>query len=586
MRYTATLAALVAAVAAGKGERTFAVLRFQGNEPLTEGRGDPIVNFGVPSGHVHTFQGANGISLTSTGDDLKKSSCTTANIEGDMSAYWVPTLFFHDEAAGTFEKVEMFYMSVYYFFDNTDDKIVAFPDNLQMLAGEPTRKDAPATAKNILANGLKDNPAIQPVGWTCPRSGEAGQRPDAYPKGSNGLTAGMANYRTEKVGSVTIEKESGEGVGFPDARCDGYASPLRADIHFPSCYNPEKGPTDYKNNVAYPNEVNGRLNCPPGWLHMPHLFYEMYWNTPKFDGRWTPGNGKQPFILANGDQKGYSLHADFLNGWDSNVLQNIIDNCNAGTAGMDKCPGVKKKPEPAQACKAPNPHPETIAGVLKNLPGNNPWYGFGGAGGAGSGTADLNPSNPQQSANSNPQPSANSNPQPSPSPEAKAAEIATGAGSGAKAVADPAPSDPSPSPAAPSPSPSPSPSPAPAPAQESGKDNPKHKQSVRPSSAAGELEGWKYAGCYEDNSERVIHGVKFPKLESHTNDACVKYCNANKYTVAGMENGAQCFCGMEVLGATKIDDSRCSSACEGKPSTMCGGSWALTVYSTNGSAKP
>jgi hypothetical protein len=31
-----------------------------------------------------------------------------------------------------------------------------------------------------------------------------------------------------------------------------------------------------------------------------------------FASRWTPGQGKQPFVLANGDPTGYSLHADFV----------------------------------------------------------------------------------------------------------------------------------------------------------------------------------------------------------------------------------------------------------------------------------
>ncbi len=108
----------------------------------------------------------------------------------------------------------------------------------------------------------------------------------------------------------------GSGTGFPDKNCDGYASPLRADIHLPSCYNPAKGVQNYKENMDYP--TNGK--CPSGWKHVPHMFYEVYWNTPKFQDRWTPGQGKQPFVLANGDPTGYSLHADFINGWNQRLF--------------------------------------------------------------------------------------------------------------------------------------------------------------------------------------------------------------------------------------------------------------------------
>lgn len=114
MQIITILATLVTASIAAKEEQTFAVLRFQGDGPVTEGRVDPVVNPGRPSGHVHTFQGASGISSTSTGEDLMRSSCSTANIEGDMSAYWAPSLYFHDLEADTFEKVKLYYMNVYY----------------------------------------------------------------------------------------------------------------------------------------------------------------------------------------------------------------------------------------------------------------------------------------------------------------------------------------------------------------------------------------------------------------------------------------------------------------------------------------
>lgn len=97
--------------------------------------------------------------------------------------------------------------------------------------------------------------------------------------------------------------------------CDGYASPLRADIHFPSCYNPTVGLDDYENNMQFPSSAGttgGKQNCPEGWIHTPHIFYEVYWNTPLFAGLWEQGQGSQPFILSNGDRTGYSLHADFV----------------------------------------------------------------------------------------------------------------------------------------------------------------------------------------------------------------------------------------------------------------------------------
>lgn len=613
MRYTTIVASLAATVAAvkvlkDKGERTFAVLNFQGGA-VTEGRVDPIVNPGGPAGHVHTFQGASGISSTASGKSLKESSCSTANIEDDMSAYWAPSVYFHDRANNSFEKVKLNYMKVYYFFEPSDDDIKAFPTGLQILAGNASLKTPPATAKNVILNGLDD--PIQPVQFTCPRSKESKESgPRLYPENSNGMSAGMGVLNSE-------QKESGEGAGFPGANCDGQYSPLRADIHFPSCYDPSKKLEDYQNNMAYPTDVKGKHNCPPGWIHVPHLFYELYWETPKFASRWTPGKDPQPFCLSNGDCKGYSLHADFLAAWDESTLQKIIDYCRTGNGGMDKCDDVIKKPEGAK-CTVPNPFPETIDGTMKNLPGNNAWYDFN-TQGAGSGSSDPKPSldtkaNPQPAAEvkPDPQPAAEVKPNPQPAvnvkavpqpaanvnadsqpaadaqPEPKAQDVAQQPGAGgAKAVAAPAPS----------PTPAPGPSPVvtswvtswvttfttvTAPSNTVGADA-SRKQSVGP---AGELEGWKHAGCFRDNANRVIIGDKFPKLDGVTNENCIKHCKTKGFTVAGTENGGQCFCGKEVADPEKLDQGECSSSCQGAPSSMCGGTWALTVYSANGSIKP
>src|SRR5271170_389153 len=49
-------------------------------------------------------------------------------------------------------------------------------------------------------------------------------------------------------------------------------------------------------------------------------------------------------MLSNGDTTGYSLHADFTNGWDSpSILQSVADQCNADNAdgNMQDCPPLR-----------------------------------------------------------------------------------------------------------------------------------------------------------------------------------------------------------------------------------------------------
>jgi hypothetical protein len=150
-------------------------------------------------------------------------------------------------------------------------------------------------------------------------------------------------------------------------------------IHFPSCYNPQAGLDDYRTNMAYPSKSGrGKVDCPAGWIHTPHLFYEVYWSTTKFASRWKPDQKSQPFILSNGDRTGYSLHADFISGWREDVLQQIIDNCDTGDRGMDKCPGLIGGLNDKHAiCTIPSPVDEVIDGKLQALPGNNPPTGWG-----------------------------------------------------------------------------------------------------------------------------------------------------------------------------------------------------------------
>lgn len=251
-------------------------------------------------------------------------------------------------------------------FEPTDDEIKPFPVGLKMVIGNATTRTPPA-----FGGGSNLDPGagtIQPVQFTCPRSG---YNPPSYPAGSDGSSAGMQD-----------PNNLGAGAGFPLYPCDGYASPLRADIHFPSCYNPAVGLDDYKNNMAWPTSSNGKQNCPSGYTHVPHIFYELYWNTPLFDKLWTPDGKKQPFVLANGDRTGYSLHADFISGWDLNTLQTIIDTCDAGDVGMDKCPTIPGGLNTANDCKIVSPitEPLSLTKAMDALPGTNPLSGWGVAG--------------------------------------------------------------------------------------------------------------------------------------------------------------------------------------------------------------
>lgn len=136
----------------------------------------------------------------------------------------------------------------------------------------------------------------------------------------------------------------------------------------------------YPTNVWNSTLMMWKQNCPSGFIHVPHLFFELYWNTIDFADRWTSFQGDQPFTLSNGDLSGCSAHGDFMAAWNTTILQHIIDTCDAGDIGMDQCAGITVR-DASTECHAPSPIDEVITGNLTALPGNNPPVGWGMGGG-------------------------------------------------------------------------------------------------------------------------------------------------------------------------------------------------------------
>ncbi|KAK3366513.1 hypothetical protein B0H63DRAFT_405492 [Podospora didyma] len=391
MLYLIRLAVFACLVVSMKEKSTFSVLHFYGNGPLTTCRADPIVYPGVPASHVHLIMGGSNFGLNTSGESLRQSRCTTARPKADLSAYWVPQLYFLDPASRALEAVKLYYMNVYYFFERTNDNIKAFPMGLYMVSGDPSLRSVPLKSGDVNMDPSKG--PIQPASVTCPR---IDYDPPSWPVGSDGSTAGIQS-----------KMNIGEGIGFPLQICDKQYSPMRMDIHFPSCYNPQAGLTNYKSNVQFPvDNNNGGHDCPPGWIHMPHIFYEVYWDTTTYTSRFQSLIGKEsPWVLSNGDVTGFSIHGDFIAAWDEVALQNAIDNCDSGGRGFDHCPVFMEEDmnDPSGECTIECPIQEDIAGPSTKLPGNNILQGwkYGLANTSGGGVAD-NKSGAASSVNNTP----------------------------------------------------------------------------------------------------------------------------------------------------------------------------------------
>jgi hypothetical protein len=292
-------------------------------------------------------------------------------------------------------------------------------------------------------------------------------------------------------------------------------------------------------------------------------------------------------------------------------LQQIIDNCDAGDAGMDKCPGlIGGLNDPSDSCNIECPISETILGTMDALPGNNPLGSWGAAPTGGSTSASSAAAVESLTPATSAAPSKSSTPA-APATSAAAPVKGSSAASveslaaGAKEVSTPtvaktvAPAESS-TPVATVPTVVATP--ITVPNGGSGGSNTLTTSyisettviwttvtapaaSSTPTSSSSVANGWSYYGCYSDklgNGNRVMAGLEFADIGNHevTNTKCVAYCDAKGFSMAGTEYGGQCFCANTLnTGTSNLDESICDMACEGDDSETCGGSLALSVYS-------
>ncbi|KAF9534478.1 hypothetical protein CPB83DRAFT_804460 [Crepidotus variabilis] len=315
--------------------------------PLVRERIDPIVSPGVaPANHVHSVHGGSNFAPSSTYDSLRQSSCSSCLITQDKSNYWFPTLYFQDPKTKQFEVVPNGGLLVYYQNRGTLDKInggpglKAFPAGFRMISGNVKSR----SQKYPPNQGTQAELAERAVKYICLR-----------------YSAGKADY---------------EGYGFPTTDCE---AGFQARIHMPACWDGKNvDSADHTSHVAYLSIIDNG-SCPPTHpVGLMKLFYEITWDVTTFASRWKAGTDKWPFVYADGDPTGFSAHGDFQNGWDINVLQNAIDQCNnpndqTGNGITEACKYfVMQSAADATKCRI-NPHvSESTNGTLARLPGCNP----------------------------------------------------------------------------------------------------------------------------------------------------------------------------------------------------------------------
>jgi len=327
-------------------------------DPLVTERVDPIIspNITVPSNHVHTVHGAKNFASTADYNSLRASSCTSCEVSQDLSNYWFPKLYFRDPQAHTYSEVANGGLLVYYQNRGNGDVanggsgLKAFPPGFKMISGSPTRRSRKYTPNS----GGQGELAERAIQWTCLRYNAPGQ---------TGYDSTLTN------------------AGWPNTTCE---AGFQARVHMPACWDGVN--LDSPSHTTHTAFLDGLDNgaCPDTHpVYLMKLFYEITWNVQDFASRWTEANG-WPFVWATGDPTGFSLHADFQNGWDTTALQNAIDKCNnpndaTGQGDTAACTYLTViDASVANECKLSPAFSEQTGGNLTYLPGCNPLqYGPG-----------------------------------------------------------------------------------------------------------------------------------------------------------------------------------------------------------------
>ncbi|NXX47681.1 WSCD2 protein, partial [Tricholaema leucomelas] len=88
----------------------------------------------------------------------------------------------------------------------------------------------------------------------------------------------------------------------------------------------------------------------------------------------------------------------------------------------------------------------------------------------------------------------------------------------------------------------------------------------------------RYLGCYVDNTrQRTLRGVSFFDYKKMTVFRCQDNCAERGYLYAGLEFGAECYCGHKVQ-APNASETECNMVCKGERTNICGGVNRLSIY--------
>ncbi|RVD88378.1 uncharacterized protein DFL_002565 [Arthrobotrys flagrans] len=319
--------------------------RMQCGSPLVTDMIDPLAQPGVsPAKHVHNIMGGDAFDKTTSWARLQESTCTSCEVKGDKSLYWVPSLYFQKASGELVQVRQKDGMLVYYIPERGGDAVEIYPKNFGMIAGDPKLR-AFDESNEPGSEGYMRQMAI---GFNCLNYGGT---PEAF--------AARREMPTKEEMKNCING-------------------LRADITFPSCWNGELDSEDHRSHVAYPSFMEDGT-CPDSH---PRRLITMKFETLFDVAEFSDVEGE--FVWSTGDKGGHGYHGDFYNGWDPELLEAAykdptcvppvitstggdITQCNTFTS-RNQLQG----PAEMNSCKIKPITGKEYEGPFEKLPGCNP----------------------------------------------------------------------------------------------------------------------------------------------------------------------------------------------------------------------
>lgn len=248
---------------------------------------DPLVHPGQSgAAHQHVFFGFRKTDANTTINNLEntKEPSTCEGIALNQSAYWVPTLFAADGTRIEYKEVLFYYKSGYHLPGNV---IHAPPKGLVMISGHEMSQPQDVVSAKYRCES-----------WEAP-----------LPQFDEGDPMDHVPYLPKcKVGDL-----------------------LEFRVVFPQCWDGVNLTSkDHRSHMSYPIAAEvpftGTGRCPDSHpIAIPEISYKFAVEVTKDTG--TSDKWYLSSDMRESNPNGSSLHGDWMNGWDSDIMDLIIKNC-------------------------------------------------------------------------------------------------------------------------------------------------------------------------------------------------------------------------------------------------------------------